>query len=136
MVDSSHSEDDFQDALSDVEEELMHKPVISVSLEEVKSSFLRSGELESPTNPSQEDPELAAFKTLPPDLESLSLSSLQTFPISPISSPSVEASIKSSHTTPITSGLTKVISSSDQQQALFRILRPVSISRDGYQLRL
>lgn len=119
MVDSSHSEDEFQDALSDVEEELMHKPVISVSLEEVKSSFLQSGELESPTNPSQEDPELADFKTLPPDLETLSLSSFQTVPISPIPSPSIEVTLKPSNTIPITSGLTKVISPLDQQQALF-----------------
>jgi hypothetical protein len=119
MVDSLHSEDEFQDALSDVEEELMHKPVISVSLEEVKSSFLQTGELESPSNPAQEDSELAAFKTLPPDLESLSLSSFQTVPTSPIPTPSVEVTIKSSNTIPITSGLTKVISSSDQQQTLF-----------------
>jgi hypothetical protein len=97
----------------------MHKPVISVSLEEVKSSFLQSGGLEFPTNPSQEDSDLAAFKTLPPDLESLSLSSFQTVPTSYIPTPLIEVPIKSSNTIPITSGLTKVISSSDQQQALF-----------------
>ena len=109
MVDNSQSEDEFMDALSDVEEVLEHRPVISVSLEEAKFIQTSSSDEEILVQPEHEDSQFAEFQTLPLDNEFQSVSSFQTVPTSPTHYSSVEFAIRPANTVPITPALTKVM---------------------------